>query len=414
MLVNDNSHTQFHRFTLRLLSAVLLGSLVLSAGCTPQPIEGIELTGSFSDDVVVIRVPSLPQPTIDPLIGTAPSIEGTGTPDSSDDAQGQTALAAQDRDPFKSLSGPVTTWERVADIRVKPGDSVTTGQVIAVLDDSRVSAVVAAAAADLARAEADLAYIESRTGDVVEGRSEAASQTVELQLTLVDLELQRRDLQAQLDAARTAAAPPSNPGTGTVPPLSPEIAASIARLELAIAQIDNALEEIQSGLEELQKAQLELQNAESSLQAVQRTAIAVVDARRAILGVVQAQLEAATVVAPRDGVVVEAVARGEVRATGAPLVTLRTLARPLLTTYVTSEQARQFRDGSPARIRIDSLPQEEFTGVVTLIGSEYEVVPTTFSTKLIHLARALRVTVEVYGAPDLPPGTPADLLILTD
>ncbi len=414
MLVNDNSHTRFYRFACGLLMALGLSALLLVAGCSPQTTEGLELTGSFVDDLVVIRVPNLPRTAVDPSIGTAPSLVGTGTAAANDGQQGQTALATESRDLFESLLGPAKTWERVVDMRVKPGDTVTTGQVIAILDDSLASAAASAARADLARAEADLAYIESRTGDIVDGRSDAASKTVEVQQTIVDLQLQRRDLQTQLDAARAIAAPPSNPGTGTPPPLSPEIAANIARLELTISQVDKALEELQVSLEDLQKAQLELQDAESSLQAVQRTAIALVDARQAILAVVEAQLGRATIIAPRDGIVVEAISQGEVRAAGAPLITLRTLARPLLDTFVTSEQARRFRAGSPARVRIDSLPGEEFTGVVTSIGAEYQIVPTTFSTKFIHLTRAFKVTIEVYGAPGLPPGTPADLLILTD
>ena len=47
-------------------------------------------------------------------------------------------------------------------------------------------------------------------------------------------------------------------------------------------------------------------------------------------------------------------------------------------------------------------------------SGKYEFVPTTFATKIIHLTRGFPVTIEVYGAPELPPGTPADLFILTE
>lgn len=405
MPVQSAPQTNAFNRVVRLAGCVALAAtLALPTGCSAPVSNSLELTGSFGDQVITVPMPFLPRTDVDLMVGAAPSGDVTATVDPDGDVAGL-AIAPD----VKLTAGPA--FERLIQVDVRPGDRVVTGQVIARVDSAVAAAALEAARADLTLAEAELGLIEQRTGDVVTGRSDITSKTAELQRTITDLQIQRSELQTQLDAARASIPPPSFGSTSTVPP---DITATITRLEGAIAQVDAAITGAQEAIDELSDSLLDLQEAESLLQAFQRMAIAMVDARRAAADVVAARLDMAEVIAPSDGVVVDAAAAGEVRASGAPIVRIRTLSRPRLTTYLNAREVRRVRVGSAARVRIDSVPDAEYTGLVTFISPEFRFVPTTFATSDIHMTRGFEASVEVYGAPDLPPGTPADLTILTE
>lgn len=390
------------------LSAALLCCTPLLAGCSAESETGLELTGSFVDEVVTVSVPALPVSDVDLAVGGLPSTEST--PGLSPGDQIATAIAPESP-ALPMVPAPQQSWHRITEVPVRPGDLVVAGQVLAVLDTGPSEAAIQAAEADLDRAEADLGVLDKTSQDIAQSRSDAASQTVALQRTILDLQSQRVDLQRQLDSARTSIAPPSLPSTATPPA---NVVAQIAQLEAAIERIDTGIEEAQDGIERLAEAQTSLTEVEGVIGSVKRTAAAVVDGRRVVVELTKAQRDRATVTAPVDGVVIDAPGAGEVLAAGAPLVRLRTQERPLLRTYLTAEQAQRVREGSSARVSLDSMPGTEYTGLVTSIGDEYVFVPTTFATRVIHLTRGFEVTIEVYGAPELPAGTPADLVVQTD
>lgn len=402
--MSDNSHM---RRRLSALMAVAASCALLISGCTTAPETGVAVTGTFVDNLVLIEVPPIPVATVDFTIGAQPSTEGTPGISSGD----QIATAIAHTPAAATPSASSRSWHKLDEVAVSAGDPVVAGQVLAVLDTAPSEAAIQAAEADLTRAEADLGMLDQKTDDIAENRSDAASQTAELQRTILDLQTQRADLQLQLDAARTSIAPPSLPATATPPA---NVVAQIAQLEAAIAKIDAGVKTAQEGIDKLADAQTTLADAEGVLSSIKRTAAAVIDGRRVVVDLAVAQRDRATITAPVDGVVVSAACSGEVLAAGAPLVRLRSLERPLLRTYVTAEQANRVREGSSARVSLDSMPGTEYTGLITTIGDEYVFVPTTFATPLIHLTRGFEVTVEVYGAPDLPPGTPADLVLQTD
>lgn len=407
--MSDNSHA-FRRLRPRIaLRAALVVVLCLSlTGCSADDPTGVVLTGSFIDDSLVVPVPDLPATPVDPFVGTEPSAEGTPGA-TSDGGAPATALVL----PVLTASSPLgQTWQRVEEVQVSPGDQIVAGQVLAVLDDGAAQATVTAAEADLARSEAELALIDEMSGDVEEGRSEAESQTVELEQTLADLQTQRIELQAELNAARQAAAPPANPTTTT--PIPPSLLEQIAKLEAALSELDAGIQQTQDAIDQIAEAEAELEDVETALGSIRDTAKAVVSGRRAVVELTRTLAQMAIVTAPIDGVIVSVATPGEVLASGAPLAIIRSRARPTVRTYLTAEQARQVRDGSSARVSLDSLEGTEYTGLVTRVGSTYDYVPTTFATDIIHMTRGFEAIVEVYGAPELPAGTPADLVIQTD
>lgn len=404
--MSDNSHRRRRRATLLVVAACCVLAI---SGCAPAQQTGLVLTGTFVDTIVTVDVPAIPVGDVDFTIGAQPSTEGT--PGISSGDQIATALVPQTAGTPAAPGAAAPSWHRLDEVPVSAGDPVVAGQVLAVLDTAPSEAAIEAAEADLTRAEADLGMLDQRTEDIVENRSSAASQTAELQRTIADLQTQRVDLQRQLDAARASIAPPSLPSTAT-PPAT--VVTQIAQLEAAIARIDTGIEQAQDGVERLAEAQTTLAEVEGVLGTIRRTAAAVIDGRRVVVDLAKAHRDRATITAPSDGVVVSSARTGEVLAAGAPLVRLRSIERPLIRTYVTAEQAVRVREGSSARVSLDSMPDTEYTGLVTSIGDEYVFVPTTFATPLIHLTRGFEVIVEVYGAPDLPPGTPADLVIQRD
>ncbi len=379
----------------RAALVVLLLASLLATGCATRTPRTLELTGSVASTVVTVQAPGVPQPVADLEAGfaSAPAKEGTPTVEIPAPTSGSRPSSMQ-------------TWMRVARVDVKPGDYVTSGQVIAVVDDALLAADVAQAeaAAVLSRANLDAAGLRSR--ETSEGMAEIDAKRSEIATQTAELQLQRQDLQMQLDQARILAGTPVATG-------QPDPADKVAELEKAIAEIDDALVKLGEALADLNKAAVQLGDARTALESLSRAMTALVDAREVAVRIAQFRQSQATVKSPVAGVVVSAVAPGAVVAPGAPLVEIRPAGANVIHTYITAEQRELITRGASARVRADSIRGTVLAGAVVDIGSEYEYVPTSFATKIIHLVRGLKVTIIVYGNRVPPAGTPVDVSIDT-
>jgi multidrug resistance efflux pump len=99
---------------------------------------------------------------------------------------------------------------------------------------------------------------------------------------------------------------------------------------------------------------------------------------------------------------------------GTPLDTIVPDRPVLVDTYVADSQLGAVRVGERVDLGYDSDPGAVLHGQVTTIGSSSVFPPSSFPTNLIHLTRALRVTVTLDLGPAPPPGTPVDLTIHTN
>ena len=100
------------------------------------------------------------------------------------------------------------------------------------------------------------------------------------------------------------------------------------------------------------------------------------------VAVLRAQIEKCTLRSPLDGVVVEQVIRvGELAAPAATLLTLANLEQMVLEVYVPEGQIGRVGLGHPVAVEIDGYPDRRFEGQVVRIGSEPEFTPRNVATQ---------------------------------
>lgn len=261
-----------------LLRRGLLGILTLSmlvstlAGCA-TPSGRVQVVGTVSDRLVTVQAPTLAIPAVNLDAGFAPTVPTAPTGPN----LAATTLAAR-------LG--LGSFVRVASVRVREGDRVTAGDVVAVMDDRALRAAVVAARADARVARSQVPVLESRIEDTFEAEAEieekrrdveeAIQTMLDTRSTLIRTRAQllraraqilaqrpqlvkaRADLRAKLAELRAVLAqlpptppppPPTPPPPGTpVPPSREEILAAIAQLEAALAQVETGLAKMATGL----------------------------------------------------------------------------------------------------------------------------------------------------------------------
>lgn len=159
----------------------------------------------------------------------------------------------------------------------------------------------------------------------------------------------------------------------------------------------------------LQAAEGEMRGAQELLAAARAELLAA----HATRDEVQVSLSDTRIVAPVAGTVVtKAMEAGELALPGKVLVVLVDLTRPYLRVYLPEKEVGKVKLGDPARVYVDSFPEQPFEAVVTDVAQKAEFTP-----KDVHMPDE-RVTL-VYGVKleiknpqgNLKPGMPADALI---
>jgi hypothetical protein len=96
---------------------------------------------------------------------------------------------------------------------------------------------------------------------------------------------------------------------------------------------------------------------------------------------------------------------------GAPLVRVRPDGPTEIATYLTADQLALVGVGTAAIVDFDSNSAGPLAGHITAIGDRAVVPPTPFPTSIVHMTRAVRVTIRLDGKSTAPPGTPVDVSI---
>ena len=165
-----------------------------------------------------------------------------------------------------------------------------------------------------------------------------------------------------------------------------------------------------SRMEDIRAAQAERDRAAAALEAARANAAtldlrqqdvrageAAVREAQANVRRLETQVAELKVFAPLDATVLtKAVEAGEVVAAGKPLVLLGDLDHPWIKVYVTETEVGKVKLGAPARILVDSFPQQPFRGTVSWIADEAEFTPKNIQTKeeRVNLVYAVKITID--------------------
>ncbi|MCG6895808.1 MAG: efflux RND transporter periplasmic adaptor subunit [Thiocapsa sp.] len=269
-------------------------------------------------------------------------------PDMLDDLLGEPALP----DGFAMGNGRLEATEvdvatklpgRLAEVRVREGDRVEAGQVVAVLDTDALAAQQRQARAERRRAQQEREYALA----VVEQR-------------VSELELARREL---------------------------------ARLQ-RLSRSDQFVSE-----EQVDRARTDARTAEAALRAaqVQVTASdAAIEAAQASIERIEVDIADSTLKAPRGGRVLYRLAEpGEVLGAGGKVLTLLDLTDVYMVIFLPAPAAGWAALGAPARILLDAAPQYVIPAEVSFVAPRAQFTPKQVETQSVRENLAFRVKVRI-------------------
>ncbi|MBK8001167.1 MAG: efflux RND transporter periplasmic adaptor subunit [Verrucomicrobia bacterium] len=298
---------------------------------------------------------------------------------------------------------------RIARLLVREGDSVTNGQVLALLEDTQLQAKVsqaqAAVTALAAQLKAAQTSLEVMKLDVPLGIEIADAGVAKARAVLA--KATAGDQQAGRDAKRFR----ELLATGSVDNHRSEMS------ELAATAATSELEAGRTGLihAEKQLAQFRLGEARIQAQSDGVAALAAqLDQGRAVQAEAESVLHDLTLVAPISGIITTRVRdTGEVIAAGSPVFDLVNLDRLYLKVYVPESQIGKLRLDLPARIHIDALPDQSFPATARYIASRAEFTPKEVQTpdERVKLVYAVKLYLTENPNHRLAPGLPADAVI---
>ncbi len=235
---------------------------------------------------------------------------------------------------------------RVADIRVKEGDLVRKGEVIARLDTTELLAQLASAKASARRATEAI------------GRAKAELAIEQAEHHLSEVEWRRAS-----ELERRSVAP--------------------------VAEVDR------------RRAQMQVDEAQSAgAEAGIRDAEAAAEAAQANVDQINATLAEMTLYSPVSGrVEYKLVHTGEVVASGSRLVTILDLSDAYMTVFLPTSGAGRARLGAEARIVLDAAPAYVIPAVVSFVAAEAQFTPKSVETA--NEREKLMYRVKLAIAPDV-------------
>lgn len=326
---------------------------------------------------------------------------------------------------------------RLLEVRVREGDQVKAGDVIARLDDQQVRARVEQAEARLAQTGArwhwsrqQIAVLEDRLGQttVQTGQSQVDAQgrvsQAQAELAAAEAELARQqaayklalfDQDAYTRLAKTGAVSErqGKQAETTAATQAALVAAAQRRVEAARGALEAAQATLKNpDIRKIEAAmirrQIEQQQADIAATAADR------ERARAELQEAMANRKDLTITAPFDGTVVTRTAEpGEVLAAGTPIITLLDLRKVYLRGYIPEGQIGRVKAGQPARVYLDSNPNEPLDAEVTRIDPQATFTPenTYFRDDRVKQVVAVKLGLRA-GFGYAKPGMPAEGAIL--
>jgi multidrug resistance efflux pump len=309
-----------------------------------------------------------------------------------------------------AASGQPAIAGSIASVEVLEGSRVTTGVVVARFDDRALKLQADAARAGARLAKARVGVADANLDTLASNAATLADARKKLDAALATLRASRADVARNLAAAEDAVAhmPP------VLPPGVPDPRVLVAKLKAALAQIDAGLAKATAARAKLNAGSAKLSDARSQLRGLRHVLVLAADAADVGIELADARRALAILRAPCTGVVTWVVEAGSVAFAGQPVARVTPDGPVVLDTYLDAGELALVRLGAAATAGSDSSGARVFAGRVTAIAPSFGYPPTSLATPLVHMTRAIKVSVTLDdpGAP-LPAGTPADLTIST-
>lgn len=294
---------------------------------------------------------------------------------------------------IRQVSLAFNASERIAELRVREGDTVEAGQVLGRIDDRTIRLRLSQADAQVGVQEQVLRRLKagSRPEEIAQARAQAAAAEA-------DAGLAARQL-ARLQETRDATA-----GKG------------VSRLDLDNAQTRLTVAQAQAERAR-SAAQLVLSGPRQEDIAQAERELAVARAQQALI---QRQIDESELRAPMAAVVrARLLEPGDMASPQRPVFTLAITAPKWVRAYVAEAQLGRLRTGMAANVRIDSQPDRDIPAKLDYIASVAEFTPKTVQTpelrtSLVYEVRfivddaldALRLGMPATVALSLPPRDP--------
>lgn len=298
---------------------------------------------------------------------------------------------------------------RIAELRVREGDAVHAGQVLATLDDTQANARLrqTASAVDAARAQVHAA--RSAYG--------VLKKEVPIAIDVAEAALSRGGNSARKAQAATAQAARD---VERVHMLVARNFIDPQRAEQAEFALTAAKSDERSAEDAVRQAQRQLADARLGTERLQAKSaeIAALEAQLAQASAVQEEarsvLDDLSIRAPSAGVVlIRFREKGEVLGAGSPIFDIVDLDRLYLNVYVPETLIGKLRLNLPARIYTDTFPETPFAATVKTISARAEFTPKEVQTQDERTKLTYAVKLYLDANPDhrLTPGLPADAVI---
>jgi HlyD family secretion protein len=276
---------------------------------------------------------------------------------------------------------------RVVEVKVREGDRVKAGDVLARLDLGDMAIAVE-------RDRDGLRSAEAKYQDFAQGSREP-----ELRAADADVAAARSQVvlaQRELDRQQTL--------------LSKKIGT-----QQDFDQAKAAIEHARAGLQASEERRKLLAEGFRKFQTEQ----AKYDVGRAKSVLKQAETVAqeAEIRAPADGVILHRIAEpGLMLAGGQPALTMAFADRLYVRTFIPEPQLGKVRSGMAATVRVDSFPGRTFPAHVTEISPEAEFTPKPVETKSerVNLVYSAKVDLDLGWKEPLVPGQPAEVTVATE
>ncbi len=273
---------------------------------------------------------------------------------------------------------------RVVEVKVREGDRVKAGDLIARLDLGETALAPERDARGLQSAEARFNDLKtgSRTAEIKGAEQEVADRRAAVELAKPELERQQILLSKKVGIPR-------------------DVDVARANLERAEASLKMSEERLLLAREGFRKGQTEQARVD-------------VERARAVLKQSESVAREADIRAPADGVILHRMAEpGLLLGAGQPAVTMAFADRLYVRTFIPETQLGRVRPGSLAEVTVDALPGKVFPAKVTEISPDAEFTPKPVDTprERVNLVYAAKVDLDAGWNAPLVPGQPADVRV---